>query len=184
MKLESPAAGLRHYADPVKVEVMKSDFIAGTYLKVVRFPEPGNSDAYLALYLRPKGLFLFAGYWRGYERSAAAGVWHEGDGKVTLTGVGVIEADSMPQPNAPPFERTLVLQDEVSTPTLRADASLDDWSLLGWRGLYTYVGANYVVNPDDQWLPRNLAEVDEWIARSKPPVGRGAASPYWRRQSH
>lgn len=149
----------------------------GTYLKVVRFAQPDNPDAYLALYLRPKGFFLFAGYWPGYERSLAAGAWHEGDGKVVLTGVGVVEADSMPQPNAPFFERTLILQDEVSTPTLRADASLDGWSLLSWRGLYTYVGTNYIVDPDDQWLPRDFAEVDQWIARSKPPVGGAAASP-------
>jgi hypothetical protein len=47
----------------------------GTYLKVVKFPEPRNPDGFVVLYLRPNGRFLFAGYWRGYERSVVAGTW-------------------------------------------------------------------------------------------------------------
>lgn len=47
----------------------------GTYLKVVRFSEPGNPDGFVVLYLRPNGRFLFAGYWWGYERSLVAGRW-------------------------------------------------------------------------------------------------------------
>jgi len=33
---------------------------AGTYSKVVRFAEPANPDGFVVLYLRSKGLFLFA----------------------------------------------------------------------------------------------------------------------------
>jgi hypothetical protein len=41
------------------------DFEAGvgTYLKVIRFPEPPNPDGFVVLYLRPNGRFLLVGYW-------------------------------------------------------------------------------------------------------------------------
>ena len=58
----------------------------GTYLKVVRFAEPSNPDAFIVLYLRPNRLFLLAGYWRGYERSVAIGTWKKEGSELRLTG--------------------------------------------------------------------------------------------------
>lgn len=77
----------------------------GTYLKVLRFSEPTTPDGFLVLYLRPNGRFLFAGYWSGYERSAAAGRWVRQGVEVRLDGRGRVATDAIPGPEGRRFER-------------------------------------------------------------------------------
>jgi len=136
----------------------------GTYLKTIRFPEPTNPDGFSLLYLRATGLFLFSGYWPGYERSVAAGKWSRRGGEVDLEGQGEVSTDSLPSP-AGRFRRTFKTCVENHTPAPSAVDELTGWSLLGWVGPLTYVGQTTVVDPDGQWLPRSLVEVDAWIDR-------------------
>jgi hypothetical protein len=137
----------------------------GTYLKVVRVPQPSNPDAFLVLYLRPDGRFLFAGYWSGYERSVAAGIWTRRGNEVHLKGHGQLSTDSIPGPDGGPFERVLTVEGSHSTPSLVAATELQGWSLLSWRGHYTYVGQSTVINPDGGWLPDSQSAVDAWIEK-------------------
>ena len=44
----------------------------GTYVKVIQFDASLSGDAYLVLYLLRSGLYLFIGYWKGYEITVAA----------------------------------------------------------------------------------------------------------------
>ena len=46
----------------------------GTYLKVVRFPEPSNPDGFVVLYLRSTGSFLVFGILAWLR--AIRGSWH------------------------------------------------------------------------------------------------------------
>ena len=134
----------------------------GTYLKVVK---SGAGDAFIALYLRPDGRFLFLGYWVSNERTAAAGVWTKAGKKISLRGIGVVAADSELGGKRLPFERTFDLHDNIPTPSISADHELVNWSLLSWSGPFQYVGKATVFNPDGLWLPDSLRAVDGWIDR-------------------
>lgn len=137
----------------------------GTYLKVVRFAEPSNPDGFIVLYLRPDSRFLFLGYWAGYERTAAAGVWSKSDRQLSLRGRGIVAADFVPGGERRHLERVLTLDDQGLTPTLVADNELEGWSLLSWRGPFAYVGKQTIIDPDRQWLPDSLPAVEAWIDR-------------------
>lgn len=134
----------------------------GTYLKVVKF---GAGDAFIVLYLRPDGRFLFLGYWAGYERTTAAGVWTKTDRQLSLRGVGAVATDSDLGGKRLPFARTFDLHENSPTLSLSADNELTSWSLLGWQGPFHYVGIATVVNPDGLWLPNSSRDVDGWIGR-------------------
>ena len=136
---------------------------AGTYLKVVRFSEPTNPDAFIVLYLRPSGRFLFVGYWEGYERTAAAGQWVREGSQVRLEGRGDASTDSLPGPAADAFTHLLAWDLSNHTPTLTAPAELKGWSLLSWTGPFAYVGQVTVIDPDGAWLPSSISDVDRLI---------------------
>ena len=138
------------------------DQCAGTYVKVVRFSDPMNPDGYIVLYLRPGGRFLFLGYWRGYERSVAAGHWSHHESEFRLEGRGRVNTDAPPGHEGQ-FSRILKLEMLHQTPTLSATTELTEWSLLSWVGPFAYVGEGTVINPDGQWLPESLAVVDQWV---------------------
>ena len=135
----------------------------GTYLKVLRFAAPTNPDGFVVLYLRPSGEFLFIGYWRGYERSAAAGTWERQGSEVRLKGNGRLSIDTGPGPEDGHFERTFTVENSHHTPSLTASEELKGWSLLSWTGPFMYVGQHTIIDPDGRWLPDSLMKVDEWI---------------------
>lgn len=135
----------------------------GTYLKVLRFSEPTTPDGFLVLYLRPNGRFLFAGYWSGYERSAAAGRWVRQGVEVRLDGRGRVATDAIPGPEGRRFERIFAIQDTNHTPSLIASNALAEWSLLNWTGPLAYVGQHTIIDPDGRWLPGSMPVVDAWI---------------------
>jgi len=135
----------------------------GTYVKVVRFSEPTNPDGFLVLYLRPSGQFLLAGYWRGYERSAAAGSWEKTGSEVQLEGRGRLSTDTVPGPEGGRFERVLAVENATHTPSLMASVELKGWSLLGWTGPLIYIGQHTIIDPDGRWLPKSMVDVEAWI---------------------
>jgi len=135
----------------------------GTYLKVIRFPQPSNPDGFVVLYLRPSGRFLLAGYWAGYERTVAAGNWERQGAALHLKGRGRVEADFVPGPGGGRFERVFTVQDVHFTPYLTASDELRGWSLLSWTGPFAYVGQRTIIDPDGRWLPDSDAAVDAWI---------------------
>ena len=59
----------------------------GTYARVMQFGQSSVADAYLVLYLQASSLYLFIGYWPGFELTVAAGHWKkrgkEGQGTAT-----------------------------------------------------------------------------------------------------
>ena len=132
-------------------------------MKVVRFSEPPNPDGFVVLYLRPKDLFLFLGYWAGYERSVAAGQWTRDGTEIRLVGRGHLQTDTIPSPEGGGFERTLMVEDDNRTPRLTASEGLKGWSLLSWAGPFVYVGQHTVIDPDGCWLPNSLSAVDARI---------------------
>jgi hypothetical protein len=134
----------------------------GTYLKVVRFPEPPNPDGFIVLYLRSTGFFLLSGYWSGYEQSVVAGRWSKANDVVRLEGLGETSTDALPNRSGR-FEREFRVDVQNHTPILIAENELTGWSLLGWAGNYTYMGQTTVINPDSRWLPGSFEEVDAWI---------------------
>lgn len=136
----------------------------GTYLKVVRFSEPTNPDGFVVLYLRSTGFFLFLGYWRGYERSVAAGRWSRHDDILTLDGRGETSTDAPPN-QAGRFQRIFRTEIQNHTPVLVGEGEVPGWSLLGWAGPFSYVGQTTIINPDGDWLPQSIVEVDAWIDR-------------------
>ena len=145
------------------LEQLREDFEkgVGTYLKVVRF---SGSDSFILLYLRPKGRFLFVGYWSGYERSRAAGHWERQAMEVRLKGRGRLSTDFMsPTPEGGRFERVFTVEDANDTPSLLASDELKGWSLLSWKGPFAYVGKDTIIDPDGHWLPGSMSVVDAWI---------------------
>ncbi len=48
---------------------------------------------------------------------------------------------------------------------LVAASELSGWSLLGRAGTFTYVGRDTVINPQGDWLPPTIKDVDLWIDR-------------------
>ena len=137
----------------------------GTYVKVVRFSEPPNPDGFIVLYLRPSGRFLLVGYWTGYERSAAAGIWQRRASEVHLNGMGRLSTDTIPGPGGGRFERVFAVGNANYTPSLTASQELKGWSLLSWTGPFAYVGQRTIIDPDGRWMPKSLPEVDEWIGQ-------------------
>lgn len=131
----------------------------GTYLKVVWSPDP--SKAFMVLYLRPHGRFLFGGYWEGYEYSLAAGVWRKQGREIRLDGRAQLKTDTVGGPKGGAFERVFTIEDSNHTPVLRAARELTGWSLLGWRGDFVFVGTDTVIAPG--WLPESIAAVDSKI---------------------
>ena len=140
------------------------ELCAGTYVKVVRFYEPTNPDGFIVLYLRPEARFLFLGYWRGYERSLAAGHWSNHESEVQLQGRGRVSTDAPPGHEGD-FSRTFRLEMLHHTPTLTAATELREWSLLSWVGPFSYVGERTIINPDGEWLPDSPSVVDQWIEK-------------------
>jgi len=138
----------------------------GTYLKVVRFPEPSDPDGVLVLYLRPSGRFLFAGYWCGYERSVAVGRWTREGATILLDGCGMQRSDSQATARNRPFRRSFAIDDLNRTPILVAQDELRGWSLLSWSGAFVYVGQQTIIDTDGCWLPKTLGEVDSMIDAS------------------
>lgn len=143
------------------IEDLEND--AGTYLNVVRFSQPSNPDGFVVLYLRPNGRFLFLGYWRGYERTIAAGTWEKKGIEVRLKGNGSLSTDTTLGPEANRFERTFVAGNAKATPSLTASEELKGWSLLSATGPFVYVGQRTIIDPDGRWLPNSLSTVDELI---------------------
>lgn len=134
---------------------------AGTYVKGVRFSEPTNPDGFIILYLRPDGRFLFVGYWRGYEKSFAAGYWRANNSELELDGFGSVRADSGEHTGR--FLQKLALELNYYTPMLVVAKEAEGWSLLSWLGAYSYIGEDTVL-PLGGALPNSLPEVDECIA--------------------
>ena len=138
----------------------------GTYLKVIRFPEPPSPDGFVVLYLRPSSQFLLVGYWNGYERSVAAGTWERQGSAVRLKGQGRISTDSTLGSDGDRFERVFALENAHYTPSLTASEALEGWSLLGWTGPFMYVGQYTIIDPDGRWMPDSIRTVDAWIVES------------------
>lgn len=133
----------------------------GTYVKVVRFPEPPNPDGFIVLYLRPEGRFLFVGCWFGYEKSVAAGHWSKREKKYHLHGYGRVKSDAPPGQEGR-FVQIMKLEIVNHTPTLTAAEELKGWSLLSWVGPFTYIGQRTII-PNPEGLPDSLFAVDQWI---------------------
>ena len=139
----------------------------GTYLKVIQYQGHIGDDCFLVLYLRPRGMFLFAGYWSGYERSLAVGSWVRAGAELHLEGHGHLSLDVMPGPPGGCFKRVFQVEDSNRTPCLIASDELKDWSLLGWSGTFMYVGLRTIINPHGDWLPDSLTAVDERISKMR-----------------
>ncbi|MBN1136077.1 MAG: hypothetical protein JXM73_05805 [Anaerolineae bacterium] len=147
------------YTDSVKNYV-------GTFLKVIHRLGPiRQDDTIIVLYLRPRKRFLFAGYWPGYERTAAAGKWSKRGQTISLSGQGTLSADFLLTSERRPLSRVFTIVNQAFTPTLTAEQELEGWSLLSWVGPFTYVGESTVIDPDGRWLPDSLVTVDAWIER-------------------
>lgn len=139
---------------------------AGTYLKVVRCfgtPSPLN-QAFLVLYLRHRGTFLFAGYWPLVERSVVAGRWLRDGARIKLEGRGMVSTHTGYGLEGALFEREFTVDESHSTPFLTAFNVLQGWSLLSWPGQFTYVGCHTYIDPDGKWLPNSARVVDQWVA--------------------
>ncbi|MCG6880962.1 MAG: hypothetical protein LJE96_17685 [Deltaproteobacteria bacterium] len=148
------------------------DFVkeAGTYLKVVRFGETMNPDGFIVLYLRPNNLFLLLGYWRGYERSQPMGRWVKHGVNLHLDGHGQLSADFFAPAHANArFERSFSVKEVVHTPYLVTSKEMKKLSLLGWRGTFTYAGQHTIIDPDGEWLPASLSDVDRLIEKGVGP---------------
>ena len=125
------------------------------------------------------GTFAFLGEWRGYEVSIALGTWkHEFDGLapqyvptgpdghgdtgsvVVLTGVGRhLSMDRRPfDNNWRNFQRTFRVVMSHFSPTLQAEDEYKGWSLLGWKGPFSYVGERQFISPASTGLPTSMEE--------------------------
>lgn len=136
----------------------------GLYYQVVRF---GGQPAHHLLYLRPGGRFLALGYWLGYERTIAAGTWREQAEGIELAGRGESVTDVMPSPEPPAYVRLFRHRMVDGVSALEADAELNGWSLLSYRGPLVLQSSDRIKDQAG-WLPTDLAEVDKWIDRIDP----------------
>jgi hypothetical protein len=136
---------------------------AGTYLKVVQFQERTDPDGLVVLYLRPSGLFLFVGYWKGYERSMAAGRWSNNGADIVLEGYGNVSSDDIRFTHDEPFQRVFTVEHAKDPLNLGAATALDGWGLLGLTGPFMYVGQRTIIDPDGEWMPGSFASIDEMI---------------------
>lgn len=144
---------------------MREYDITGTYLKAVSNGMDG--DAYQVLYLLETGRFMFTGWWRGYELTIAGGVWMDLDNAVNLQGSGQTLLHDSPEVTRQmrPFERTFNIGRVSFSPELTGDCSLDDWSLLGWRGPLVYAGRVQFFPIEHSGLPRAHEDIDAWVQR-------------------
>jgi hypothetical protein len=101
--------------------------------------------------------------WWGYERSAAAGDWSRHESEFLIEGRGGTSTDVLGSNKQGAFSRSFRLEDQHYTPTLTAATEVAGWSLLGWAGQNAYIGRRTIINPDDNYLPKSLSEVDTWI---------------------
>src|SRR5262245_28008465 len=101
----------------------------GTYQQLMQFSERSNSGAVLVLYLRPSGRFLFAGYWRGYERTVVVGHWSREGAEVRLEGRGELATDVVGEREPERCSRVFAVDESRETPVLTASEPLEEWSL-------------------------------------------------------
>lgn len=88
------------------------------------------------------------------------------DAIVALDGFGQIDGDALPNPDPRRFERALSYSLSSFSPTLTAENELQGWSLLSWAGRYCYIGWAVIFDPGAGWLPKSIADVDNFIARN------------------
>jgi len=142
--------------------------VVGTLLKVIPhgFSESNSIDESLqVLYILQSGSFLFVGYWQGYELTIAAGSWRKDGDRVTLEGFGSMPlSDTWPHPQGlRQFQRQFMIRRQEFTPVLLAEDELKGWSLLSWRGPFTFVSAHRFIEIRDDRLPKAWSELDGWI---------------------
>jgi hypothetical protein len=148
----------------VLLEAGRNDY--GTYLKVPKMSGPIDNDAFIVLYLRPQWQFLMLGYWQGYELSKAMGQWSRSESNITLHGAGIVNSDCQ-NTDWRPYDRGFVIEKVNFTPTLTARGICKDWSLLSWEGPFNYVGETTIIDPDGEWMPKSIADVDKWIENQR-----------------
>ena len=91
-------------------------YSAGTYLRVFRPSDSTTHDAYLLLYLRPDGSFLFLGYWPdALEQTLVAGQWSEIGSELRLSGEATVSTAGRPRPKEH-FECRFTIGDQNRTP--------------------------------------------------------------------
>ena len=94
------------------------------------------------------------------------GRWSVAAHMVKLDGFGRIDGDALPNPVLSRFLRTFTYDVTDFSPILTAkDDELPGWSLLGWAGLYSYMGWEFVFNPDGGWLPQSIQDIDGMIEK-------------------
>ena len=139
----------------------------GTYARVIQNHQSFNGDAYLVLYLLPSSLYLFTGYWPGFELTVAAGRWKEREEQVFLEGVGThILMDVLPFSRTPRrHEREFSIVIEHYSRALFAETEHQGWSLLSWRGYLHYLGRSHFFDLENDDLPKSIHEVEPWTQR-------------------
>ena len=141
--------------------------VTGTYVRVIQFHQSFNGDAYLVLYILPSGLYLYIGYWQGFELTIAAGSWTESDERVLLSGIGAhLLLDEYPFSRSPrKHEREFRVVIENYSRALVADTEHEDWSLLSWPGYLHYLGRFRFFDLHNDKLPKASEEIEPWIQR-------------------
>jgi len=136
----------------------------GTYVRVIQYQQSFNGDAYLVLYLLPSDLYLFIGYWKGFELTIAAGSWKGCNDRVLLEGVGAhLLMDSVPFSRSPRRHmREFLVAIEDHSRTLIAETEHEGWSLLSWRGHLHYLGRNHFFDLHIDNLPKSFNEIEAW----------------------
>jgi len=139
----------------------------GTYVKVIQYGAIYPSDVYLVLYLLDSGLYLFIGYWQGYELTVAAGRWTEKKDHIHLDGVGAtLFIDVVPFNKKPrKHEREFNVVIDHASRSLFTDIEHEDWSLLSWSGRFNYLGRYYFFDLNNDRLPKSFDEVEIWARR-------------------
>ena len=136
----------------------------GTYIKIIQCNPRVDNDAYLVLYLLRSGIYLFIGYWKGYELTVAAGSWNESNEHIRMDGVGAtLLMDVVPFNNKPRrHEREFKVVIEDFSPALFVETEHEDWSLLSWAGRFNYLGRFYFFDLKNDQLPRSFGEIETW----------------------
>jgi hypothetical protein len=142
--------------------------VPGTYLKVISHKVHPNTpwipadDTKMVIYLFPSNYFLMVGYWEGYEVSVATGKWEVAGEIVTLRGsLTVMKSDVVPYDRGPRrFDRQFKYQQDNYTPLLIAQEEGKGLSLLGWRGVYPFVGSRDFIPLSYPGLPSNYEEAE------------------------
>ncbi len=139
----------------------------GTYIKVIQNAGASFNNAYLVLYLLDSGIYLFIGYWQGYELTVAAGHWSENKDRVKLDGKGkTLFIDVVPFNKDPRrHEREFSIVIDHASPALSTDTEHEGWSLLSWPGRFNYLGRYYFFDLQDDRLPKSFKDIEIWIRR-------------------